>query len=72
MSKETDLLMEDIIFHEAYFQFNDEQPIKFAFVSEGELSITLKSDSTNNPEVEFSDGKGKSFKIFLKQQVTNA
>lgn len=65
----TDELMEEVpqlLIHEAFFQFDDDEPIKFAFLAGGELSITLKADQVDNPTVEFGDGKGKLFKIFLK------
>ena len=62
-----DELMDDILVHEVYFQFDEGEPIRFAFVAGGEFSLTLKTTYTDNPEVEFTDGKGKSFKIFLKQ-----
>ncbi len=64
-----DELMEDVIIpvvHDAFFQFGEEDPIKFAFVAGGELSLTLKAQETDDTVVEFNDGKGKSFKIFLK------
>jgi len=62
-----DELMDEVVVHEAYFQFDEGEPIRFAFVAGGEFSLTLKATSVDNPEVEFTDGRGKSFKIFLKQ-----
>lgn len=67
--KHEDELMEDVIMpdiHEAFFQFGEEDPIRFAFVAGGELSLTLKAQETDDTVVEFNDGKGKSFRIFLK------
>jgi hypothetical protein len=52
--------------HEAFFQFNDDEPVRFAFVAGGEFSLTLRAVETNTPSVTFTDGKGKEFKIFLK------
>ena len=52
--------------HEAYFQFDNEEPVRFAFVAGGEFSLTLRAVETDNPTISFSDGKGKEFKIFLK------
>lgn len=53
--------------HEVYFQFDDENPIRFAFTVGGEFSLTLQTGETEEPSVEFSDGKGKTFKLFLKK-----
>ena len=58
--KETDL-------HEVFFQFNEEEPIKIAYVAGGEFSLTLRNGETENPSIVFSDGKGKEFKIFMKK-----
>ena len=61
-----DELMSEPEVHGAFFQFNDEEPVQFAFVAGGEFSLTLKTVDTQEPSVEFTDGNGKSFKIFLK------
>jgi hypothetical protein len=54
--------------YEAFFQFNEEDPIRFAFVAGSEFSLVLKTDNeAEDPCVEFADGKGKSFKLFLKK-----
>lgn len=51
-----------------FFQFGEDEPIRFATVVEGyKLSITLDGSATEIPEVNFSDGKGNSFKMFLKK-----
>lgn len=52
--------------HEVYFQFDNDEPIRFAFVAGGEFSLTLRSVENENPTVSFSNGNGKEFKIFLK------
>ena len=59
--------LDDVIIHEAYFQFKDGEPIKLAYVAGGEFSITLKATEVDNPEVVFADGKGNEFKLFLKK-----
>ena len=59
--------LDDIIVHEAYFQFGENEPIKLAYVAGGEFSITLKATEVGDPEVVFSDGKGNEFKLFLKR-----
>ena len=65
-----DELMDDLVIpeiHEVFFQFDDEEPIRFAFVAGGEFSLTLQTGETEEPTVEFADGKNKRFKIFLKK-----
>ena len=62
-----DELMDEPEVHQAYFQFGNDEPILIGFVAGGEFSLTLKTDQTNLPEIEFQDGKGKTFKLFLKQ-----
>lgn len=62
-----DELMDEIEFHEVFFQFGEDEPIKFAYVAGGQFSLTLKSVDVEDPSVEFSDGKGNTFKIFLKK-----
>lgn len=69
---EDDELMQDLgEIYEAAFQFDDEEPIGFAFVVGGEFSLTLSAENTlvpgNEPTVIFSDGKGKSFKLLLRK-----
>jgi hypothetical protein len=54
------------VIHEVFFQFDDDEPVQFALCVGGEFSLTLKAQMTDTPTVEFSDGKGKSFKMFLK------
>lgn len=69
---EHDELMEDVFLppiHEAFFQFGDEEPIRIAYVAGGEFSLVLKAEREENTEIEFSDGKGKSFKLFLKKST---
>jgi hypothetical protein len=51
---------------EVFFQFDDDQPVKFAYVAGDEFSLKLIAIETSNPTISFSDGKGKEFKIFLK------
>jgi hypothetical protein len=55
-----------ITYHEAFFQFGDEDPICFAYAEHGEFSIILNADLKEEPAIIFNDGKGKEFKIFLK------
>jgi hypothetical protein len=54
------------VVHEAFFQFDDDEPVRFAFCVGGEFSLTLTAKDTDVPLVEFSNGNGKSFKMFLK------
>lgn len=69
MSK--DELMDDIfdqISYEAFFQFDENEPVQFATVLDGhKISITLDASGIEEPEVNFSDGNGNNFKIFLKK-----
>jgi hypothetical protein len=58
--------LSEVLVHEAFYQFDEDEPVRFAFVAGGEISITLKADQVDNPTVEFRDGKGKLFRIFLK------
>lgn len=67
MEEDMDELMEDFLIHEVYFQFDEEEPIKMAYVSGGSFSLVLETGETDEPEVVFADGKGKEFKIFLKK-----
>jgi hypothetical protein len=68
-----DELMEDLPSFEersqiksAYFQFDGDDPIHFAHVLDGELVIRLIAEDVENPQITFSDGNGKQFSIFLK------
>ena len=64
-----DELMEipdDVIVHNVYFQFDEDEPIHVAYTAVGEFSLRLTTFETDEPSVEFSDGNGKLFKIFLK------
>ena len=70
-----DDLMEDLKnpeLHEVYFQFDNDEPVKFATVAgdkseDVKFSLTLKATETDEPRVTFSDGNGKSFKLYMKQ-----
>ena len=72
-----DELMEDLpsvpvnelTYHEAFFQFGEEDPICFAYAEHGEFSIILNAERTEEPAIIFNDGKGKEFKIFLKKST---
>ena len=53
---------------EVYFQFQENEPIKFASVYDGNtFSLTLDASHTETPEVNFNDGKGNNFKMFTKK-----
>ena len=75
-----DDLMEDLKepeVHEVYFQFGNDEPIKFAYVAGDEsdntsFSLTLKAGSVEEPGVTFSDGKGNEFKLFMKKSTDGA
>ena len=71
-----DELMDDLAvpeIHEVYFQFNDDEPIKFAYVTKSEnedakFSLTLQAGlGSDDPGITFSDGKGREFKMFMKK-----
>ena len=66
--KELDDLEDDIFpeIHEVFFQFDEEEPIKFAYSVGREYSIRLIMTETDTPTVSFTDGRGKEFKIFMK------
>lgn len=56
----------DEITYEAFFQFDDEEPIGFAMIQHGkDLTIRLSAETINVPELTFDNGRGKKFKIFL-------
>lgn len=61
--------LDEIQVHEVFFQFDDEEPVRIAFVAGGEFSLTLLTTETENPEIVFSNGKGKEFKLFLKKST---
>lgn len=58
-----------VTYHEAFFQFGDEDPICFAYAEHGEFSIILNAEMTEEPAIIFNDGKGKEFKVFLKKST---
>lgn len=54
--------------YEAFFQFGDFDPVKFATVKGGHtFSITLDASATEYPEINFTDGNGNQFKMLLKK-----
>jgi hypothetical protein len=59
--------LDEMSIHEVFFQFGEDEPIKFAYVAGGEFSLTLAAVETENPQVIFNDGKGNEFKLFLKK-----
>lgn len=64
-----DELMEipdELAVHNVYFQFDEDEPVQIAYTAAGEFSLRLTTVGTDNPSVEFSDGNGKIFKLFLK------
>lgn len=73
MEHDHDELMDDIDSSpiipsfDIFFQFDNDEPMQMATIKDGHrFSITLDSSSVDNPEIIFSDGKGKSFKFFMK------
>ena len=64
--------MEDLSFEEnlnqAFFQFNEEEPIQFALVDSDLVLRLVITEEEPNPAVIFSDGKGNQFSIFLKKR----
>jgi hypothetical protein len=68
-----DELNEPVIY-EVHFQFNDDESVNFAHVTNNEnedakFSLTLKAENTLEPSVMFSDGKGNKFKLFMKKSL---
>ncbi len=59
--------LDEIEVHDVLFQFDDEEPVKIAYVAGGKFSLTLATAETETPEIVFSNGKGKEFKIFLRK-----
>lgn len=59
---------ERVEYHEAYFQFGEDEPICFAYAVD-EFSLTLSPEKHEMPTVVFSDGRGNEFKIFLKKRT---
>lgn len=53
--------------HEVFFQFNEEEPVKIAYVAGENFSLTLETGHVEQPTIVFADGKGKEFKLFLKK-----
>lgn len=62
-----DEFMEEWDVREVLFQFDNEDPILFARCLGENFSLTLSSESTDEPTIVFSNGKGKEFKIFLRK-----
>lgn len=53
---------------DVFFQFDEDEPIQLASIFDGhKFSLTLNSSENENPTIEFSNGKGKSFKLFMKK-----
>jgi hypothetical protein len=53
--------------YEVFFQFDEEEPIKMAYVAGTTFSLTLEASKTEIPTIVFADGKGKEFKFFMKK-----
>lgn len=62
---ELDSEMPDV--YEVFFQFDEEEPIKMAYVAGTTFSLTLEASKTEIPTIVFADGKGKEFKFFMKK-----
>ncbi len=67
MEEESQFLNKEEI-NEAFFQFNDDEPIQFAQVIGKELTFRLIAEETSNPTMTFNDGKGNQFSIFLRKR----
>ena len=48
------------------FQFNEDEPIRFATDTTGSKELTVILGNRSDSNVVFSDGKGNSFKIFAR------
>lgn len=59
--------LDQIEIHDVFFQFDEEEPVKIAYVAGGQFSLTLATVETDEPEIVFSNGNGKEFRIFLKR-----
>ena len=58
--------------HEVFFQFNDEDPVKFAYVAgdgdDLQFSLVIKPSENEESSVIFTDGKGNEFKLFMRKE----
>ena len=63
-----DELMDEPRKFDVFFQFGEDKPIQMTTIENGhKFSLTLDSSQIDDPAVEFADGKGNSFKIFMKK-----
>jgi hypothetical protein len=54
--------------YDVFFQFGENDPVKFATTYEGNhFSLTLNAEKSNCPEVNFTDGNGNHFKLFMQK-----
>ena len=67
-----DELMEELIpsenLNNAFFRFNEDEPIQFAVVESELVLRVVSSPEEPEPTVTFSDGKGNQFSIFLQKR----
>lgn len=64
---DNDELFDDVaVPSKVFFQFDDEDPIFITDVTGKFFSIILQADELNTTAIEFLNGKGKRFKIFMK------
>lgn len=53
---------------DVFFQFGNDDPVQIATVYDGhKFSITLDDSDVESPVIQFADGKGNTFKIFMKK-----
>lgn len=54
------------------FQFDDDEPIATIDISEKSVALEfVRTEEDPEPGMEFSDGKGKTFKIYIKNNDNN-
>jgi len=54
--------------YEVFFQFDEDEPVKLAYVAGGAtFSLTMEATETDEPTIVFRDGNNKQFKLFMKK-----
>lgn len=50
------------------FQFNEDEPIRFAAAIDGTKEMTLTVSNRSDSNISFHDNKGNKFKIFAREK----
>lgn len=54
--------------YDVFFQFGEGEPVKFATTYDGNhFSLTLNANKHECPEVNFTDGNGNHFKLYMQK-----